>query len=625
MASLVSVCLKQERQRTMALKYKKLLIDRSSRKVDELARTQGVIYQATEIYPPNKVEVAPAPTENTETKALQGAESALLKMEVAAPPVESVVFDFVAPTSPTETITLDTPTPQPITETATLDLPVIAQPQAEHASIEPTFNQPKLAADLAKNKVSSLYSIGIWLMGGLFILFQLNLSRIGLNGPFLDEGIYITSGLRIFQGFGLSDNYLTWFAGSLLWPTLAGIGFKLGGLAGVRMIATLCVAIGIIATGKAAQNLFGERAGFWTALTFGMSGLALNLGHFAVYDVLALVGMSVSFWAITQTARYNNRTWLIIAALAASLGVLAKYPIVLAIVPLGALLIALRGKKSQIDLVMFGFISLSIGMIFFITLREQLSELIPFLLKSNSRYDSLPMTGWSTYIYLGFAPALLAIAGWVAAKGQRKLAWVLLIALFIWPVYRLIFNNPLSHTKQLIFGYLFCYPLIGLVFARLWRAWVGRIIVSLSVVALAGLGYVQMSQLDQGWADVRPAAYYLAENVQPKDQLLINSSWSFLPYLYGENHLDSPWNVFDTYRIQNGENSTKLCDFDWWVEEEGSQSWPAPIQAELKACSGFEKAFTSTAQTVYMKADLTFATQYTQVTVWHNSTRREVK
>ncbi len=47
-----------------------------------------------------------------------------------------------------------------------------------------------------------------------------------LNGPFLDEGIYVAAGLRTLQGHGISDNYLSWFSGSLMWPVIAALGWK---------------------------------------------------------------------------------------------------------------------------------------------------------------------------------------------------------------------------------------------------------------------------------------------------------------------------------------------------------------------------------------------------------------
>ncbi|MFL7790547.1 MAG: hypothetical protein AB8I69_00280, partial [Anaerolineae bacterium] len=89
------------------------------------------------------------------------------------------------------------------------------------------------------------YKRAAWLVVGLW--FLLCLTTLNYNGPFFDEGIYITSGVRTLEGYGLSDLYLTWFGGSLLWPILAGIGYRIGGLIGARVVALLVTTGGFIA------------------------------------------------------------------------------------------------------------------------------------------------------------------------------------------------------------------------------------------------------------------------------------------------------------------------------------------------------------------------------------------
>ncbi len=57
------------------------------------------------------------------------------------------------------------------------------------------------------------------------------------TGPFLDESIYIVAGRRTLEGHAQADAYLTWFAGSLIWPILAGAANALAGLEGARLLA----------------------------------------------------------------------------------------------------------------------------------------------------------------------------------------------------------------------------------------------------------------------------------------------------------------------------------------------------------------------------------------------------
>ncbi len=89
----------------------------------------------------------------------------------------------------------------------------------------------------------TLALVGIWFLASLVTLNS--------NGLFFDEGIYITAGLRTLQGHGYSDQYLTWFGGTLLWPALAGIGYRLAGTVGARALALLAVSAGLLAFSRA--------------------------------------------------------------------------------------------------------------------------------------------------------------------------------------------------------------------------------------------------------------------------------------------------------------------------------------------------------------------------------------
>ena len=100
-----------------------------------------------------------------------------------------------------------------------------------------------------------------WLIVGIWVLFCL--ATLNYNGPFFDEAIYVTAGLRTFEGHGFSDGYLGWFTGlHLIWPVLAATGYKIAGLMGTRTVAVILATVGFIAIVQAAKNLFGQKAGF---------------------------------------------------------------------------------------------------------------------------------------------------------------------------------------------------------------------------------------------------------------------------------------------------------------------------------------------------------------------------
>ena len=73
---------------------------------------------------------------------------------------------------------------------------------------------------------SRALALAPWLLLAVFLAAELAVCAMQLNGPFLDEGIYLAAGLRTLQGHGIGDGYLTWFSGSLMWPVIAAVGLE---------------------------------------------------------------------------------------------------------------------------------------------------------------------------------------------------------------------------------------------------------------------------------------------------------------------------------------------------------------------------------------------------------------
>ncbi len=233
------------------------------------------------------------------------------------------------------------------------------------------------------------YERAAWLI--LTVWFVFCLATLDYNGPFFDESIYVTAGQRTLEGHGYTDGYLVWFAGSLLWPVLAAIGYKIAGLIGTRVIATLLAAVAFVAVVRAARNLFGEKASFWTALALAVSAPFLALARLGVYDLPALAGIAVSFWAITRMAKSDNRAWLPVAVLAFIVAFFGKYPMGIMALPLIGVIFALRGRKAIMDVTMFGLITLAITLAFYLPGREQLSQTLGWSIANKPTFDVTPM------------------------------------------------------------------------------------------------------------------------------------------------------------------------------------------------------------------------------------------
>lgn len=471
-------------------------------------------------------------------------------------------------------------------------------------------------------------SLSGYTLAGIVVLFafvcaQVLIIHADRTGPFLDESIYALAGIRTIEGHGLADSYLTWFAGSLLWPVGSGVAYVVAGLAGTRLLATLCVAGALLASWRAARTLVGEAAAFWALVALALSGPVLHLAHLAVYDALALTGTASAFWALARSGRTDGRRWLVVAALAFVVAVAAKYPIALCVLPLTGVLLATRRRSVRTDL--FILVNLSVGalLIYVLPLRDELARFLAWRVATNPSFGVTPAMVRVSLVFEALPVALLAIVGWFVARNRRTLATVLLGGVFIWPAYHLFTNNSVSAEKHVVFGFLFGAPLLGLALAAPWAVrgpwrFVARAGAVVALAAFALVGIWQANVLDRGWADSRPAAAYLAAHVAPGERVLANDAAPYQVALYTAGDLVSPWDVYDGARIQQGQFNGSLCDADWFVDEGDGAIWPDDIRRQVEACGTFAPVYTTSGPVTALGRDLRFVTYPVTITVWLN-------
>ena len=312
-----------------------------------------------------------------------------------------------------------------------------------------TASRPRTAIPAAGGRGAAAWRVAPWVVVTAFVVFEGLLIARQLGGPTIDEALYVASGLRTLDGHGFSDGYLTWFSGSLLWPALSGLAYKVSGLEGARVLALACLAEAMIVTIKATGNLFDDRARFFTAVLLATSGPVLMLAHLAVYDALAVAGVASSFWCVTELVRRDDRAWLVGAALSFSVGVLAKYPTLwFTAVPIVGLLLVLRREDARVDLVVFGFVASALPLILFLSERGQFTALLTNNLALQSEtFGVRPRTVAYAQAYFTAVPAVLGLAGWFALARRRLLATVLLSGLVAPVAYHLLSQNGVSITS----------------------------------------------------------------------------------------------------------------------------------------------------------------------------------
>ncbi len=462
-----------------------------------------------------------------------------------------------------------------------------------------------------------------WVVLAVFLTAELVMCALALNGPFYDEGIYVTAGMRTLQGHGLSDNYVSWFTGSLMWPVLAALGWKVWGLAGARAVAAVLVTIGLAGTFKAAGNLFGIRVRAAAAVAALLSGPLFALGHLAVYDTLSLAATGCSFWAMTEFLRRNDRGWLCASALLFGLASVFKYPaLIFAGPPLLLLVVAGRGRSARMDLGLFTFIAAAVVMIYFLSDRGQLVALEQFRVNNSVTFGVSSSQILYTEVYLMTVPLLLALGGAFLIE-RRGIGLALLSGVVGAPAYHLLNNDPTSSGKHVVFGLFFTLPLIGVTLTHALRRW--RLVLAVpALIGLAAFGAVQAARLDEGWADLRPAAGVLTRAVHPGERILANSAWVEAAYLYDSHRINSPFDLWDFSRVQSLGGHVDVCAFQWFVEVPGGEPWPASIRRATQRCGTFRRVYTSSAQLTELGRSLRFVTYRAPIEIWKNEAGRAV-
>ncbi len=151
-----------------------------------------------------------------------------------------------------------------------------------------------------------------------------------------------------------------------------------------------------------------------------------------------------------------------------------------------------------------------------------------------------------------------------------------------------------------------------------------RFALPILVAGLGGLALFQDTFLEFYWPDVRPGVDYLVGQVQPGQRLLINNSWPYTMDLYAKGKLSSSWDVYDTFRVDTAQEANAICQFDWFVDEDGSFPWQNQVKAAIAECGTFRRAFTFARYAIGLGGiDPQFRTITVQTTVWKNSQSRK--
>jgi hypothetical protein len=152
---------------------------------------------------------------------------------------------------------------------------------------------------------------------------------IGTNTAFLDEATYMWSGRISADHFihGTSvPQFQTYFSGApVLYPVLAAVAGKLGGLTGARLLSLGFMLLATTAIHLTGRRMHGATAGFFAAAVFAALGPTLHLSSFATFDAMALSLLAWSTYFTVRFAYGDSRNALLYGAVCMVLADCVKY------------------------------------------------------------------------------------------------------------------------------------------------------------------------------------------------------------------------------------------------------------------------------------------------------------
>jgi 4-amino-4-deoxy-L-arabinose transferase-like glycosyltransferase len=187
----------------------------------------------------------------------------------------------------------------------------------------------------------------------LGMIFIVRITNLNFNSLFVDEAANLLAGHDALLG-RFDRNIASWFGGSYLYPLIATAADSLGGVWGARLVSAFLTTATAFFVYLAAQRLFERQTALWAMSIYGLTGASISLGQMAVYDVLCLPFLALTFYllieALHRQGRSEQKYWLA-AGLSFGMGVLGKYTAIFylpALALLAAAFLIVRSRRGAV-------------------------------------------------------------------------------------------------------------------------------------------------------------------------------------------------------------------------------------------------------------------------------------
>lgn len=350
------------------------------------------------------------------------------------------------------------------------------------------------------------------------------------NTAYMDESIYVVYG-RMFLAHHFEaplGSPLQWTFGWYLWPAMAALADRIGGLLALRELAAALGTITVAASYGFASRVFSKTVGVGAAAVMAVLAPAVLVSRIATRDSGSICFFALGLWAFAAAWQDNKKRHWSFATVFFLAAFLCKY-VVAIYFPVLVLLALCKGRKAILLLVA----PLSAACAAYAALYR--ADLL-HLLRYGGSYGSLRGDAFNIYVVARWDLILIAWLGVLAfaiAQWRVRTAWMWIGAMLAF-VFQWQTRADYDFWKHANYALLFLVPaaVAGLLFMvqQLFKKnylkqmqWGTVAVLSLALGA-GVLGKVQDLEQFVFWPNVDPALAFFEDRITPQDQILVDDT-----------------------------------------------------------------------------------------------------
>lgn len=398
---------------------------------------------------------------------------------------------------------------------------------------------------------------------------------------YMDESVYVVYGRMFLSRHFESplDTPLQWSFGWYLWPSMAAVADRIGGLFAVRELAAGLGALTVAATYGFASRIFSKIVGLGAAAVMAVLAPALLVSRIATRDSGSICFFALGLWAFACGWQENRKRDWVLAGLCFFAAFLCKY-LVAIFFPLLVLLVLVQsvkpggmGPKGTRPILLFALPLFAACAIYGAVHFRDLAQ----LLRYGSAYNALRAPAgeaWKIYLWNRWdfwLIALVTLPVFAFRQWRSRAIWLWASALFML-AFQWKSRADYDYWKHVNYALLFLAPLavagIILVVHRLnEKNYHGQMIWgACGVLALVGsVGWLAKAQSTENfvfWPNVDPVLAYFENRLTTKDRVLMDDTvlrYYFNPPLHQYQMVDP---TFFHYRESWGTEAYKAAVSD---------------------------------------------------------------